>query len=145
MTPTRGERNRNPGNLNYIGASPWRGQLGIELIPAGMSFKPRFGWYDTPENGIRALAKQLLAYQQRNGLRTIRAIIGKWAPPSDHNATDAYVGAVCNHCNITPDDDYRLTDLGNLRAIVFAIIVQENGRCAYPDSLIDAACADALA
>lgn len=141
---TRGERNNNPANLNFMPASPWRGQVGIELVPHGMSFKPRFGRYDTDHNGIRAAAKQLLSYQQRDGLRSIRAMINRWAPPADHNATDAYVGAVCNYCNVGPDDDYSLASLARLEKMVFAVIRQENGRVLYDTDLIASACRDAL-
>lgn len=144
MVPTRGERNNNPSNLNFMPDAPWRGQVGIELVPKGMSFRPRFGRYDTDHNGIRAAAKQLLAYQQRDGLRSIRQMINRWAPPADHNATDAYVGAVCNYCNVGPDDDYAISALSKLESIVFAVIRQENGRVLYDAALITAACRDAL-
>lgn len=140
---TRGERANNPGNLNYMPHAPWRGQVGLEIVPPGMSYKPRFGRYDTDHNGLRALAKQLLAYYMRDGRRSVRAMINRYAPNSE-NLTDTYVGAVCNYCGVLPDDDYPIVTLSRLTSIVFAIIRQENGRVLYDAHLINAACWDAL-
>jgi hypothetical protein len=141
---TRGERSNNPTNLNFMAHAPWRGQEGLEIVPLGMSYKPRFGRYDSSHNGIRAGAKQLLAYQQRDALRTIRQMIDRWAPPSDHNQTSAYVLAVCNACQAGPDDNYPIAALSKLQALVTAIIRQENGRVLYEDDEIRDACRDAL-
>lgn len=143
ISGTRGERCHNPGNLNFMPHSPWRGQVGIELIPPGMSYKARFGRYDTDHNGIRALAKQLITYYQRDGLRSIRAMINRYAPSSE-NATDSYVGAVCNYCHVLPNDDYPLMMPSKLESMVFAVIRQENGRVLYDAEQIGSACRDAL-
>jgi hypothetical protein len=143
-TPTRGERNNNPGNLNYLSANAWRGQIGIEIVPPGENYTPRFGRYDTALNGIRAVVCQLLAYQRIHGLRSIRAMITRWAPGADDNNTAAYIAAVCNYCAVTPDDDFDLTNPDNLENIVFAVIRQENGRCLYGAATLSAACAAAL-
>jgi hypothetical protein len=35
----------------------------------------------------------LIAYQDKHGLRTIRQIVSRWAPPTENN-TNAYVRAV---------------------------------------------------
>ena len=142
--PTRGERSNNPTNLNYLPNSPWRGQIGLEIVPPGKSYKPRFGRYDTAHNGIRAGGKQLLAYQQRDALRTIRQMINRWAPPADMNDTSAYVKAVCNACQAGPDDYYPISALSKLQALVTAIIRQENGRVIYDADEIRDACRDAL-
>jgi hypothetical protein len=144
VVPTRGERNNNPGNLNYLLRDAWRGQLGLEIVPPGETFTPRFGRYDTAANGIRAVAGQLLAYQRRDHVRAIRGLIGRWAPSRDHNDTGAYVAAVCNHAGLGPDDDCDLSNPDNLSNMVFAIIRQENGRCLYDADTLAAACAAAL-
>lgn len=141
---TRGERNNNPTNLNYMANAPWRGQVGLEIVPKGMSYKPRFGRYDNAHDGIRAGAKQLITYQQRDAIRTIRGMIDKWAPPSDWNATSDYVKAVCNACQAGPDDYYPISSLPKLVPLVTAIIKQENGRVLYCTDEITAACRDAL-
>lgn len=140
--PTRGERDLNPGNLNYGGG--WRGELGPEIVPPGENYTPRFGRYDTAEHGIRAIAGQLLAYQDRDKLMTIREFINRWAPPSDDNETDAYVFDVANGCGMSPDVDCNLHWAQLLIGIVTGIIRHENGRCLYPATLIATACQDAL-
>lgn len=142
-TPTRGERNNNPGNINFLSSSPWRGQVGLELVPAGMSYKPRFGRYDDIENGIRAIAMQLLAYRKA-GFKTIRDAINRWAPPSDGNATSNYVQNVSRAVGVLPTIPLDIADHDILPRIVKAIISQENGRCTYDDRLIETACRDAL-
>ena len=140
MTPTRGERSNNPGNINYLPRSPWRGQVGREQGAPN----PRFGLYDDAENGIRAIGKQLLAYQQRDGLRTISALINQWAPPADRNDTSAYVKAVSASVGVLPLVPVDLAEHTVLAKIVTAIIVQENGRCVYAPNLIETACRDAI-
>lgn len=85
----RGVRSNNPGNIDYNPRNAWQGQLGLEQGVA----KPRFARFDTPENGIRALGKLLLTYQRKHGLKTVKAIISRWAPAVE-NDTAAYVRAV---------------------------------------------------
>lgn len=124
MAP-RGIRNHNPGNIKA--GDPWVGAVGSD---------GRFAIFDRPEHGIRALAKILLGYRTRHGLRTIREYIGRWAPPSENN-TPAYVAAVCATCNVGPDDDYPLT-AESLPPLVAAIIWHENGQQPYPPETIAA-------
>ena len=125
---TRGLRNNNPGNLRDTGEN-WRG-------------------LDTPRNdgaylrfvdakwGLRALAKVLHNYQHRHGLKTIRQIIHRYAPPSE-NATDAYVNDVASRLGVSPDSpinvDARMPDL------LAAITYHENGIQPYSaQTLIEA-------
>lgn len=140
--PTRGERNHNPGNINYGVA--YVGVIGREIVPPGETYAPRFSRFDTDEHGIRAIAVDLLAYQDRDKLTTIRQFINRWAPPSDDNPTDAYVFDVSNSCGMSPDVDCNLRWAQLLIGIVTGIIRQENGRCLYSATLITTACQDAL-
>ena len=133
---TRGERNRNPGNLDRT-ATMWQGQI----QDAG---EPRFCVFDTPENGIRALAKTLLAYYRKHALNTVRGIINRWAPPVE-NDTSAYVNAVAEQCSVAPDDVINPENSGCLEMLVRAIIHQENGRVIYDDATIVKAIDEALA
>ena len=81
----RGIRNHNPGNLRRS-ADPWQG-LAAEQSDA------EFFQFASAKWGIRALARTLIAYQDRVGLKTIKQMIGRWAPPNE-NDTGAYVRAV---------------------------------------------------
>lgn len=75
----RGERNNNPGNLNFAG------QAGASLERPG----GRFARFETAFDGLRALARQLMLYAGR-GINSVEKIISTWAPASDNNNTTAY-------------------------------------------------------
>ena len=125
MTPL-GVRNNNPGNVRD-GATKWQGQTGEN---AG------FCVFDTPENGIRCLAKVLLAYQYKHGLRTLRQMIERWAPGVE-NDIEAYLDHVCHCCSAAPDNPYTLTP-SRLMPLVVAIIRHENGTQPYTPQQIQA-------
>ena len=95
LTPTRGERNKNPGNLQRD-ATKWQGMC------SDQSADPRFVIFNDPEDGIRALCRVLLSYSRSHGLNTIKAIINRWAPPVENNTT-AYVGSVAQQMGIRDD------------------------------------------
>lgn len=128
---TRGVRSNNPGNIDYNKANAWQGQLGLELgVP-----KPRFARFDTPENGIRALGKLLLTYQDKHKLRTVSAIINRWAP-SNENDTASYVRAVERLTNTKPGDTIDLRSYGVMAGFVKAIIHHENAGFEYPEEIL---------
>ncbi len=150
LTPTRGERNNNPGNIDYVAdpARSWRGQIGIEQVPENEAYTPRFGRYDTPASGIRAMAKQLVIDNTRHGLHTIADIIGDpvwgWAPAADRNDPDAYARTVSAHSGIDPSARIDLTDPATLLAVLPGFITEENGRCLYDSEILSAAVSSAL-
>lgn len=129
-TETRGVRNRNPGNIDYNPANKWQGQL-----PHNPALEKRFARFDTPENGIRALGKLLLTYQRKHGLRTVKAIISRWAP-SVENDTAAYVRAVEANTGTKPGAEIDLTQPSVMAGFVKAIIHHENAGYAYPDEVL---------
>lgn len=131
----RGIRDFNPGNMRP-GLQKWLG----EQTPDG-----NYCVFDTPEHGIRAMAKNLIGYQTKYGLRTIRGIITRYAPPSDNNDTAAYINAVSADVGIGIDVSTDLTDPSVLSSFVMAIIQHENGSQPYPADVIERACAAALA
>lgn len=124
--PTRGERNNNPGNIR-ISSAPWTGKV--------LGTDSEFEFFDTPEYGIRALAKIILNYGSKYELKTVRRIINRWAPPSENN-TDAYVEVVCGAMRCDEADMLNLKDDLVLGRLVKAIIRHENGRCIYTDAQI---------
>lgn len=139
MKQSRGIRNNNPGNIDYNKNNQWRGQIGIEEGVA----KPRFARFDTPENGIRALAKLLLNYQRLHKLNTVREIINRWAPPVE-NVTSAYVAACARALGVAADEVINLSDRRLLKLLTVAIIRHENGSQPYSDFVIDAGVSEAL-
>lgn len=141
IPPTRGERNNNPGNIEFMPSQPFHGQIGLELVPLGDTYKPRFGRYDTPENGLRAIAKLLLNYQRFHGLHTVAALVSRWS------ATDqqAYIADVARYLGVEPNQPLDLQHPDTLEAFVYAIVTQENGRCLYDAVQIARAAASANA
>lgn len=130
MSATRGVRNNNPGNIDYNKANKWKGQL--PPIPA---IEARFARFDTPENGIRALTKLLLTYQNKHGLKTVKAIINRWAP-SVENDTAAYVRAVELNTGTRPGAEINLRDPAVMIGFVRAIIHHENAGYEYPEGIL---------
>lgn len=116
---TRGIRNNNPGNIRAVGI-PWVGKTGQD--------KSGFVVFDTPVNGIRALARNLWTYYHKYGLDTVHDIISRWAPPSE-NPTEKYVRNVAKHAGVTPKQ--RLDMPRHVAKIVEAIIAFENGTNPY--------------
>ena len=131
MKQSRGIRNNNPGNIDYNKNNQWRGQIGIE---EGVQ-KPRFAKFDTPENGIRALAKLLLNYQRLHKLNTVREIINRWAPPVE-NITSAYVTACARALGVDQNEVINLSDRRLLKLLTVAIIKHENGYQPYSDAVV---------
>ena len=130
---TRGLRNNNPGNIRKT-ATDWRG----EVVGSDSAFET----FATPEAGIRALAVLLRNYQRKYGLRTVRAIITRYAPPSENN-TESYVSAVARRLNVGADLPINLEDSATLSALVQAVIKHENGVQPYTVAMIAGAVAAA--
>lgn len=111
----RGVRNNNPGNIEL--GDPWQGMR--EKQTDG-----RFAQFETAAYGIRALARTLITYQDKYGIRTVSAAINRWAPPVE-NDTGAYVRAVQKAVGGEMVD---MHDYQYLRPLVEAIIRHENGK-----------------
>jgi hypothetical protein len=123
----RGIRNHNPGNLVRDGTN-WKG------LSADQTADSRFCVFKEPVWGVRALAKVLLTYRNKHGLKTVAQIISRYAPPVE-NDTDAYVGAVARALGVSVDDALEL-DEAVLIQMVKAIIRHENGHQPYSDSVV---------
>ncbi|WP_439598009.1 structural protein [Falsiroseomonas sp.] len=135
LEQTRGFRNRNPGNIDYVATNKWQGQIGIEPAPRNGG-QPRFARFESHEYGIRALAMLLTTYQDRHGLRTVQGIINRWAPPKE-NATSAYVQAVAAALGVAPEAEIDLHRYEVMRPLVEAIIRHELGGQPYAAAVID--------
>ena len=89
-----------------------------------------FETFDTPEHGIRAGVKLLLTYFHKYGLKTIREIISRFAPPSE-NDTESYIAHVSLETGIPDDEALDLDDPYILAAVAMAIIKHEQGKQPY--------------
>lgn len=123
----RGIRNHNPLNIREPkgGGDQWRGERATDDDPA-------FEEFDDPVWGIRAGARILKNYMSRYGLVTPRAILSRWAPPSE-NDTDAYVAHVAGVLGVGPDEPIAEAQLPELIAVM---IQHENGQQPYSMALI---------
>lgn len=124
----RGERNNNPGNLNFAG------QAGASLERPG----GRFARFETAFDGLRALARQLMLYAGR-GINSVEKIISTWAPASDNNNTTAYIRAVSQRLEVDPRAALNMSDPQTMSALMSSIIQHENGRNIYSRELINKA------
>jgi len=131
MAVPRGVRNNNPGNIDRS-ARPWQGE---DRSPAARAREHRFAVFTTPAAGFRALARTLLTYRARHGLRTVQAIINRWAPPTE-NLTSAYVREVASALNVAPDAPIDVRDEPTMFAIAKAIARHENGGDHWADETI---------
>lgn len=138
-TTPRGVRNNNPGNIDRTGVV-WQGE---DRSAAAMAQERRFCVFTTPEAGFRALAKTLLTYQRKHGLRTVKEIINRWAPPVENN-TAAYVHRVAEEVGVGGTEIVSLTRPVTLFRLVRAIARHENGRLYWSDAVIEGGVNEAL-
>lgn len=131
---TLGERLNNPGNIRITNQS-WVGKI-------DPSADKEFEQFDTPEHGIRAMAKIILTYYH-NGINTIEGVINKWAPPNE-NPTAAYIKNVCDRCGYNSDSQLMFTSLDDIAPVILGMIDQEQGGCIYTMEQINTGCRMAL-
>lgn len=114
---TRGLRNNNPGNIRQS-AVKYNG----EVQPSqDKSFKQ----FSTMAYGYRAMFVLLDAYR-RNGYKTLRQMIHRYAPPVE-NYTDKYLHFVAEMAGVAPDDWVDTTNKEKMVRIVSAMSKMENG------------------
>lgn len=136
---TRGIRNNNPGNIDRHADTKWQGAA------ADQSGDKRFVVFKAPEWGIRAIVKTLLTYQSAYGIKTIRGVINRWAPPNDFNPNDtgpkkndttAYINAVARAVGVKPTEVIQIDSCEIMFPLVNAIIAHENSGYKYPDKVV---------
>lgn len=122
---TRGYLNNNPGNMDR-GEPPWNGEIrDVAMCQNDMQRMEmthgRFCVFERAVMGIRAMAKNLLAYHDRLSCDTIREYIERWAPPNENN-TEAYVAQVASRLACSPDEPIEIRDPKVMEAIIDGII-----------------------
>jgi len=76
----RPTRNNNPLNIRTTNIK-WQGQIGTDAQNGG------FCVFDTVENGLRAVFKNLRTYEKSYNRKTLREKLSKWAPSTENRAT----------------------------------------------------------
>ena len=120
----RGIRNNNPGNIRGSNAFKWDGEIGRD--------SGDFVIFDTPENGLRALARTLRTYRRNYGLNTIRGIVNRYAPTSENN-TSAYMSHAARTLGVSVDAPLDRSDYPRLMTV---IVAHENGIQPYTQAQI---------
>jgi hypothetical protein len=127
---TRGIRNNNPLNVKG-GGQPWKG---------GVAMDGPFVRFATPEHGVRAAGRVLLAYRKR-GLDTLAEIIPTYAPESneedvkagrakklERNDTAGYLARVAQRLGVSPDQPIDVRDERVMTSLLQAMAIEETGR-----------------
>lgn len=115
----RGLRNNNPLNI--------RKSLDIfqgEKIP---SADKNFKQFQTTAYGYRAAFKIVMNYYRIYSLKTIRQIIGRWAPENENN-TESYISLVSSYSGVSPDEQINITNKDMMCCIIASMSKVENGR-----------------
>lgn len=123
----RGIRNNNPGNIDR-NKTIWEGMSKNQT-------DSRFITFDSPEHGIRAMAKTITTYIAKYNLNTIEKIIKRWAPPIENN-TNRYIADVELWSGINKKTNINPQDKEIMFKIIKAMIRKENGYIPYPDETI---------
>ena len=123
----RGLRNNNPGNIRksktiYLG----------ELQP---SQDESFKQFVSIDYGYRAMFVLIEHYYNKHGLKTLRQIISRYAPPIENN-TEGYIQQVASICFRSADDEIDITNKDDMILIVSAMSRVENGRVANVDDVL---------
>src|SRR5215472_13201383 len=87
-----------------------------------------FNAYNTPQDGIAAMARQLAINQKDHGLNTLRQTITRWAPASDGNNPDQYAATVAKAAGFDPDANLNFSDPAVLAKIIPAMAQVEHGK-----------------
>ena len=119
----RGIRNHNPLNIRRTGKDQWKGLAEVQNDRS-------FCQFESLEWGWRAAFYLLTrTYYHTHRLYTIRGIISRWAPPQDHNNTEAYIKNVCRLTGIGPDEPIGIPSQQPARWMMvgMAMAIQENG------------------
>ncbi len=121
----RAVRDNNPGNIER-GKAHWKGEItDPSVMTEEQRRERRFVIFSHPRWGFRAIARILRAYG-RNGIDTVAAIVGRWAPANENN-TAAYIRAVAQSTGFKANLPLDLDDSLTLRALARALAVHECG------------------
>ncbi|MCC8379053.1 hypothetical protein [Xenorhabdus sp. PB30.3] len=132
----RNFRNNNFGNLVYVG------QKGARLEDANAKGEQRFAKFDTPEEGMRALANQITSYANGTSkavgyqkLNTVESIITKYAPKNE-NHTEGYIANLSKALGVNADQQLDLSNPDIMTKMIRAISTIEGGNPQVTDDFI---------
>ncbi|TXH52795.1 MAG: hypothetical protein E6Q97_14880 [Desulfurellales bacterium] len=111
-------------NLNNLGNirksdTAWQGKVD--------STDDEFEQFATPEDGLRAMMKNLQTYQSKYGDKSLREVLNRYAP-STENDTDGYIQFVADRTGVDPDAELDLFDGNTLIPLTKAMVRMEQGK-----------------
>jgi hypothetical protein len=119
-----GYRANNPLNIRYSAGNNWTGKVTPPIVG-------KYGEYERFRDLVYGYRAALVLLQGKaylkSGIDTIRKIITKWAPETDHNYTANYIANVSRLTGIDPDEQITRNDRDKLTKIVYAMSISENG------------------
>lgn len=124
LSHVRAVRNNNPGNIR-VGAH-WQGLMDRAHMNADQAAETDFCVFENPVAGFRAMATIFHTYNTKDGIKTLRGAISRWAPPTENN-TGAYLNDVCNACQHGPDDPYPFNVPAAMQTLCHAVSIHEVG------------------
>lgn len=140
VVPSAGDFNRSLGSPHS--SSAWsfmegpvsgRNNPGNLRKPGGWGFQS----FGSEADGVKAIARQLSLYQNRDHLDTVRGIISKYAPPSE-NDTEGYIASVSKRTGFDPNQKLDLNNKDQMSALISAITKQENSKSNYtPKAVVE--------
>jgi hypothetical protein len=149
--PLRNYGANNPGNIKDFGIK-WRGRVDPDATFRMHGYQVRevsrvnngkadhMVVFEHPRDGFRALALDLLNKQRRHKLKSIRAIMNRYAPKGKENpAQEAYIWNIASKVGAKPDEVIALSDWTTMRNFIEAIVVEEAGASVgnlYPEEWI---------
>lgn len=126
----RAVRNQNPGNIRI--GQPWQGLMPRGQMDAAQLAETAFCVFLSPQWGFRAMAEIFHTYANKEGIKTLRGAISRWAPPTENN-TGAYLNAVCNSLGFMPDAPFPFEDQKHMAALLKSVSIHEVGTWAFLD------------
>lgn len=114
----RNVRNNNPGNIKD-------GKF-AQSLPGYAGSDGTFAIFDSRDAGHGAQVSLLKSYGER-GFNSVKAIIDRWAPPSDNNPTPTYVNFVARKLGVDPSQPLDMTDPRVVSGLASAIQEFEGG------------------
>lgn len=137
----RSVRNNNPMNLRV--SQPWLGLCPPEEMTDDQREEKSFCVFKSPAYGFRAGALVLLTYYRKYKLKTVYALISRFAPANE-NDTKAYVAAVSGALNVLSQAQIDVENYATLRDLCHAIAIHEAGGWLFDTKDLDAGVAMAL-
>lgn len=124
----RGIRNCNPANLRDQGIA-WDG------LATPRSDDKGYLIFTSDLFGIRALARDIWTKYHKDGIKTIVALVNKFAPAADGNDVAAYEKALSSALGVAPAMEFELDEESYPR-LLRAIVVHECGSFPYSNALL---------